>query len=56
MRTQTVGRLVFLFTTLSLVSGCIMTPRVQMTERIDFNYHAPAIIQPLSYTDQMCSA
>jgi hypothetical protein len=44
-----------LISTLALLSGCIITPRVEMTERIDFNYHAPAAGVMLSSVDQMCA-
>ena len=37
-----------------LLGGCIITPRVEMTERIDFNYHAPAIQSQMSAPDLMC--
>jgi len=48
----------FLFLTAAMISlsGCIITPRVAMTERIDFNYHAPAIMAPLSPAEQLCQA
>ena len=49
------GHIVATVSMLFLLSGCIVTPRVEMTERIDFNYHAPAIAAPLSATDLMCS-
>ena len=53
--TQTIGRIALTVTMLSMLTGCIVTPRVEMTERIDFNYHAPALAQPMGLTDQMCS-
>lgn len=38
-----------------LVSGCVMTPRVEMTRRIDFNYvYTPAV--QVSPVDLMCCA
>lgn len=40
---------------MTLLSGCIVTPRVEMTRHMDFNY----VYQPtaqLSYVDLMCCA
>ena len=54
--THQIARFIFTLSALTLVSGCVITPRVEMTERIDFNYHAPAIAAPMSAVDQMCSA
>ena len=54
--THTIGRFILTASMLSMLTGCIVTPRVEMTERIDFNYHAPALAQPMGLTDQMCSA
>lgn len=56
MQTQPLRSILFAIASVSLLSGCIMTPRVDLTERIDFNYHAPAIAQPMNFSDQMCSA
>ena len=40
---------------LSTVSGCVVIPRTEMTQRIDFNYVTyPA--ETLSYNDIMCCA
>lgn len=38
---------------LTLLSGCIVTPRFEMTERIDFNY-SPMAQAPMSYSDILC--
>jgi hypothetical protein len=55
-KTQSIGRVFLLIALMPVLSGCIITPRVEMTERIDFNYHAPAIAQPMNFEDQMCAA
>lgn len=38
---------------LTLLSGCIITPRFEMTERFDFNY-SPIAQAPMSYSDILC--
>ena len=56
MKTQQICRFAMLISTLTLLGGCVMTPRVEMTQRIDFDYHAPAAPAVLSPVDQLCAA
>lgn len=46
-------RIAALVGVLCVLSGCVITPRVEMTRRIDFNYIYTPQAQ-LSYTDLMC--
>jgi hypothetical protein len=50
-----ISRLLVLSALLSTLSGCVVIPRTEMTQRIDFNY----VTYPedvLSYNDLMCCA
>lgn len=49
-------RFCFIISTLTVVSGCIVTPRFEMTQRIDFSYtpQASLQVQPMSYNDVLC--
>jgi hypothetical protein len=37
----------------AFLSGCIATPRIEIVEKIDFNYVAPDQ-KPMSYNDLLC--
>jgi hypothetical protein len=55
MISQPLTRFIALSLVLSTLSGCIVVPRTEMTQRIDFNYVTyPS--QALSYNDIMCCA
>ena len=50
-----VTKLLAALSLMTMLSGCVITPRIEMTRRIDFNY----VYQPqaqLSYNDIMCCA
>lgn len=49
------SRFLVIFASLTLLSGCVVTPRIDVTEQIQFNY-APNVQAPqaLSFTDLMC--
>ena len=49
-------RFCLIFATLTLLSGCIVAPRFEMTERIDFNYAPPNQTAQLSAEDLLCCA
>ncbi len=50
-----ITRFLLLPTLMSTLSGCIVVPRTEMTQRIDFNYVTyPA--EALSSVDLMCCA
>ena len=55
---MTVAKIRPIFAIISLaltLSACVVTPRVEMTRPIDFNYiHTPPV--QLSYVDVMCCA
>ena len=49
-----IPRFLLLATLLTTLSGCIVVPRTEMTQRIDFNY----VTYPqevLTYSDVMCT-
>ncbi len=46
------NRVFALFAVISL-TGCIATPRIEIAERIDFNYASPDMT-PMSYADLLC--
>ena len=37
----------------AMLSGCVITPEIEMTERLDFDY-VPQNVQPMSYNDLLC--
>ena len=47
-------RFCIIFATLTMLSGCIIVPRFEMTERIEFNYAPPPMPIQLSYEDMLC--
>lgn len=50
-----ITRFLLLTALLSTLSGCIVIPRTEMTQRIDFNY-VTYPQEALSYNDLMCCA
>ena len=50
-----ITRFLVLTAFMSTLSGCIVIPRTEMTQRIDFNYVTMPAAQ-LSYNDLMCCA
>jgi hypothetical protein len=47
-------RFCLIFACLTLLSGCIATPRFDMTERIQFNYTPMNAQVQMSYEDLLC--
>lgn len=48
-------RFLLIASMLTLLSGCIVTPRFEMVDRIDFNY-SPMAQAPMTYSDILCCA
>jgi hypothetical protein len=48
-------KILFVIASFSLISGCIATPRFEMSQAIDFQY-MPGILQPMGFSDVMCCA
>ena len=49
-------RFCLIFATQTLLSGCIIAPRFEMTERIQFNYAPPNTPVAISPEDLLCCA
>lgn len=47
------ARISIMFVAGLMLSGCIATPRIEIPERISFDY-VPASVQPMSYSDLLC--
>jgi hypothetical protein len=47
-------RFCVIFAMMTLLSGCIVTPRFEMTERFQFNYAPMAAQVPMSPEDLLC--
>ncbi len=46
-------RIIALCAAVVTLSGCIVTPRIEIAERIDFNF-TPPDQKPMSYSDLLC--
>ncbi len=49
-------RFCIIFGLMTLLSGCIVAPRFEMTERLNFNYAPLTPNLPVSYEDLLCCA
>ncbi len=49
-------RFCLIFASLTLLSGCVVVPRFEMTERMQFNYAPPNVPVQMSSEDLLCCA